>query len=239
MGQSRILAVGGGISAFLVALVVAVSCERQQAEPGSSDADTQPLGSESSENAAAPAPPGPPPPPERAFLAQLPPEQTSQLVGLGIDVVAPGAVPPGFSVVEIRTEQANGQTPPVGSSYIIVYQDSTNRCFGVEFAADGIGDPPVTENRLPIQAPLFDDPNYGLNYGPFEDDNMKSQFPGSNLYSDWLLGPSGVYRLVGAAYVGSLFPSLAGCEDVAPQEAVSVVESFTVLTPEGVGYGPP
>ena len=52
---------------------------------------------------------------------------------------------------------------------------------------------------------------------------MKSQFPGSNLYSDWLLGPSGVYRLVGAAYVGSLFPSLAGCEDVAPQEAVSVV----------------
>ena len=90
MGQSRILAVGGGISAFLVALVVAVSCERQQAEPGSSDADTQPLGSESSENAAAPAPPGPPPPPERAFLAQLPPEQTSQLVGLGIDVVAPG-----------------------------------------------------------------------------------------------------------------------------------------------------
>jgi hypothetical protein len=238
MGQSRILAVGWGISAFLVALVVAVSCERQQPEAGPPDADTQPFGAESSGNAEAPAPPGPPPPPEGAFLAQLPPEQTSQLVSLGIDVVAPGAVPPGFGVVEIRTEQGAGPEAG-GGSYIIVYQDPTNRCFAVEFAADGIGDPPATENRLPIQSPMFNDPNYGLNYGPFQDDSMKAQFPGSNLYSDWLMGPSGAYRLVGAAYIGSLFPDLAGCEDVAPQEAISVVESFTVLTPEGVGYGQP
>ncbi len=231
MDQNALLAIGGRMVIVLLLPMMTVACDGQNATDTPSS--TEPLVTASPENS---APPGPPPPPDGAFLAQLPPEQTSQLTSLGVDVLAPGAVPPGFSVAEIRTEQGVGQESG-GGSYIIVYQDPTNRCFGVEFAADGIGDPPATENRLPIDSPLFDDPSYGLNYGPFQDDSMKAQFSGSNLYSDWLMGPSGAYRLVGAAYISSLFPSLAGCEDVAPQEAVSIVESFTVLTPGEIGDG--
>jgi hypothetical protein len=233
MKQNALLVSGTRLLMVFLVPALVVACEGQNPQSDTSST-TAPLATETPENSA--VPPGPPPPPEGAFLAQLPPEQTSQLISLGVDVVAPGAVPPGFSVAEIRTEQPVDESGG-GSSYIIVYQDGANRCFGVEFAADGIGDPPATENRLPIQSPLFNDPNYGLNYGPFQDDSMQDQFPGSNLYSDWLLGPSGAYRLVGGAYIGSLFPELAGCEDVAPQEAASIVESFTVLTPQNVGDG--
>jgi hypothetical protein len=154
-------------------------------------------------------------------------------------VVAPGAVPPAFSVVDIRTEQPTGDqgAPDAGVSYIVVYQDPTNRCFAVEFAAEGFMAPPATENRIPIQPPLFGEQDYGLNYGSFMDEEMRSQFPDFNFFTDWLIGPSGGYRLVGASYIGSLFPDLAGCEDIAPEAAVSIVESFTVLTPEVIGDG--
>ena len=234
MQQNVLLLTSGRVMIALLLTVLVVACDGQNASDNAST--TEPLTPESPENADPPALPGPPPPPEGAFLAQLPPEQTSQLISLGVDVVVPGAVPPGFSVADIRTQQA-AENGTGGSSYIIVYQDSAERCFAIEFAADGIGDPPATENRLPIQAPLFNDPGYGLNYGPFQDASMREQFPDSNLYSDWLLGPAGAYRLVGAAYIKSLFPALANCQDIAPQEAVSIVESLTVLSPEEVGDG--
>lgn len=239
MGQRSIIRSGGGLLAALAFMALAVACDNQSGESTGSAADSEPLAADSANADAPSSSPGPPPPPEGAFLAQLPPERTSQLANLGVDVVVPGAVPPAFTVADIRTEQAatDSGNPTNGSSYIVVYQDANNRCFGVEFASDGIGDPPATENRLPIQPPLFGDQAYGLNYGPFADAAMQTQFPGSNLYTDWLMGPSGAYRLVGASYIGSLFPSFAGCQDIAPEEAVSIVESFTVLSPDGVGDG--
>jgi len=243
MGQSRIIPAGWLSFVSLLALTLAVACEGQPtgSDPSPSNAEpsnTEPLVAES--DATPPPPnPGPPPPPAGAFLAQLPPAQTSQLANLGVEVVVPGAVPATFSVVEIRTDQPapDSANPAAGTSYIVVYQDSSNRCFAVEFATDGIGDPPATESRLPIQPPLFGDQGYGLNYGAFAEEDMQAQFPGSNLYTDWLIGPSGAYRLVGAAYIGSLFQTLASCEDIDPQAAVSIVESFTVLSPEDVGDG--
>ena len=230
------------LGVLLLALTLAAACKGQTAQSDSAASNTQPLQTETSTPGAPESvPPAPPPPPEGAYLAQLPPEQTSQLTNLGVDVVAPGAVPPTFSVVDIRTVQPDAEAPglDMGASYMVVYQDPTNRCFAVEFAADGMGTPPATENRIPIQSPLFNDQDYGLNYGPFQDEAIRVQFPGSNLYSDWLIGPAGAYRLIGSTYISDFFPALKGCQDIAPEAAVSIVESFTVLTPQAMGDGFP
>ncbi len=173
---------------------------------------------------------GPPPPPEGAFLAQMSPTQTSQLTSLGIEVVVPGQVPPSFVIAEMRVDSSES-----GPGYLVVYQNERSQCFAVEFAAQGIGDSPATESRIPIQPPLFGDQGYGLNYGPFTDANLREQFPDSNLFTDWMVGASGAYRLVGATYIGDLFESLQTCEDVSPEAAVALAESFTVLTAEPMG----
>ncbi|MGG6238301.1 hypothetical protein ACQ4N7_06635 [Nodosilinea sp. AN01ver1] len=173
---------------------------------------------------------GPPPPPDGAFLAQMSPTQTSQLSSLGVDVVVPGQVPPSFSIVEMRVDQSEA-----GPGYLVVYQSDSGQCFAVEFAATGVGDMPATESRLPIQPPLFGDRGYGLNYGPFTDAQLSAEFPESNLFTDWLMGSSGAYRLIGATYIGDLFEDLQDCEDVAPEEAVALAESLTVLTGDPMG----
>ncbi|NJL47052.1 MAG: hypothetical protein HC929_05505 [Leptolyngbyaceae cyanobacterium SM2_5_2] len=209
-----------------MAVGVGTSCDR---DSQTAQSPTEPLNPDPS---ASPAPPAPPPPPEGAFLAQLSPQQVSQLNSLGIDVVVPGVVPSSFTVAEMRIDQ--GETGP---GYLIVYRDAAAQCFAVEFAAEGIGDPSATQNRLPVQPPLFGGQSYHLNYGEFTEPTMQAQFPGSNLYTDWLRGPSGAYRLIGAAYIKELFPTLASCTDIPPEMAVSLVESFTVLTSEPMGDG--
>ncbi|MBD0336652.1 MAG: hypothetical protein ICV62_14280, partial [Cyanobacteria bacterium Co-bin13] len=92
MGQLRLIGVVAGLAFFLGA------CDAFSSAP---DQDTAPLGEP---EAALP----PPPPPQGAFLAQLTPEQTAQLNALGVEVVAPGLVPPTFSVVDIRGRAAGG-----------------------------------------------------------------------------------------------------------------------------------
>jgi hypothetical protein len=171
----------------------------------------------------------PPPPPEGAFLGQMPPTQTSQLASLGVEVVVPGEVPPDFAIAELRVDQGDP-----GPGYLVVYQNGANQCFAVEFASEGIGDPPATVNRRAIQPPLFGE-GYGLNYGPFADADMQAQFPEANLFTDWMLGPSGAYRLIGATYIGDLFESLRGCEDVSLDSAVALAESLTVITDDPMG----
>lgn len=176
----------------------------------------------------------PPPPPPGAFLAQLAPDQMAQLASLGIDVVVPGTVPPSFQVADLRISQGD-----MGLSYLIVYQNADNQCFAVEFADGGTSPPPATESRLPIQPPLFTDengnPSYGLNYGKYSDPEWQAKFPDPNLYTDWLAGPSGSYRLTGAADIKALFATFDQCKDVDPQTAVDLVESFTLITAEPMG----
>ncbi|MBD2260754.1 hypothetical protein [Pseudanabaena sp. FACHB-2040] len=221
MGQLRGIGVVIGLTFLLGA------CE---GSPNPSDQATAPLGEP---EAALP----PPPPPQGAFLAQLTPEQTSQLNALGVQVVAPGQVPPTFSVVDIRGRSVAGNELDEGAAYAIVYRDGANRCFAIEFAASRIGDVPVTENRLPIDPPLFADQSYGLNYGLYEDGELRSQFPDPQLYTDWLVATSGAYRLIGASYINSTFPDQPPCQDISPEEAVQIVESLTVLAPEETGDG--
>ncbi|MGF1570410.1 MAG: hypothetical protein ACFCVD_20440 [Nodosilinea sp.] len=220
-----------GLGLILLGLV-ATACDGPSwfnPNVGSPPADTAPLSSPGADPGLAP-----PPPPAGAFLAQLSPAQTAQLKSLGVDVVVPGAVPPEFSVVDLRIDDSD-----LGLGYLIVYQDAANRCFAVEFAAGNISDPLATESQVPIQPPLFAGQSYDLNYGEFEDGEMRLQFPGSNLYTDWLAGEFGFYRLIGAPYIGELFQPLQGCENITPDEAVALVESFTVLTADSIGDGPP
>jgi hypothetical protein len=176
----------------------------------------------------------PPPPPPGAFLAQLSPDQVAQLTSLGIDVVVPGNVPPTFQVADLRITQGD-----TGLSYLIVYQNASNQCFAVEYV-DGDTLPPLaTENRVPIKPPLFTDesgnPSYGLNYGKFTDPEWQAKFPEPNLYTDWLAGPSGYYRLTGAAEIKALFATFNHCQDLDPKEAVAIAESFTLITKEPMG----
>lgn len=182
-------------------------------------------------------PPAPPPPPQGAFLAQLSPEQTAQLNAFGVEVVVPGVVPPAFSVADIRGKAASGTGLDQGAAYFILYRDSSNRCFAIEYAASGIGDLPATEQRLPIQPPLFIGTDYGLNYGVYTDKALRSQFPQPELYTDWLMRPSGAYRLIGANYINTTFAAQPPCQDLSPTEAKQVVESLTVLAPEVIGDG--
>ncbi|MBE9136770.1 hypothetical protein IQ254_06055 [Nodosilinea sp. LEGE 07088] len=198
---------------------VAAACDRANPPSVSLDTPNDALPSE-----------GPPPPPDGAFLAQMSPEQTNQLTSLGVEVVVPGTVPPSFAIAELRVDRGDS-----GPAYLVVYQNDLNQCFAVEFAAQGIDDPPATESRTPIQPPLFGDQDYGLNHGPFADADMRAQFPQPNLFTDWMSGPSGAYRLIGATYIGDLFESLRSCADVPIPEAVALAESLTVLTADPMG----
>ncbi|MFM7471166.1 MAG: hypothetical protein ACKO5P_06640 [Nodosilinea sp.] len=172
----------------------------------------------------------PPPPPAGSFLGQLSPEQTNQLTSLGIEVVVPGVVSPDFKAVDLRVDHRDQAL-----GYMVVYRHRQGQCFAVEFAN---GDPtplPPTQSALAIQPPLFGGQGYFLHYGKFKETKMQTRFPGSNLYSDWLSGPSGAYRLVGAAYIKELFPALDSCQDVDPRQAVKLVESFTLVTTAPMG----
>lgn len=177
----------------------------------------------------------PPSPPPGAFLAQLSPDQTAQLTSLGIDVVVPGTVPPSFRVADLRITQGDMV------SYLIVYQNAENQCFAVEYADGGTLDPLATENRLPINPPLFTQDNgaqtYGLNYGKYAEPEWQAKFPETNLYTDWLAGPSGYYRLTGATEIKAMFATFDACQDVEPETAVALVESFTLITTEPMGSG--
>lgn len=211
--MARVIAAGVQALVALMVLVSVGAC--QGGDTTSAPLDTSPVATAE----------GPPPPPEGSFLGQIPPDQTSQLTSLGVEVVVPGQVPPSFAIAELRV---NSSDPSPG--YLVVYQNALNQCFAVEFAAEGTDAPPATENRIPIQPPLFSGQGYHLNYGPFADANIKAQFPASNLFTDWMAGRSGVYRLIGATYIGELFEPLRGCQDISPEEAVVLAESLTVLT---------
>ncbi|NER84354.1 MAG: hypothetical protein F6K42_33445 [Leptolyngbya sp. SIO1D8] len=175
---------------------------------------------------------GPPPPPSSAFIALLSPEQTAEIKALGVPLVVPTSIPAGFLVTHVESIQEE-EFP----SYRILYRDGSDRCFLVEYAAAGVGDIPATEYRIPISPPLFEGGEYGLNYGSYVDPSLKAQFPESELMSDWLPKANGVYRLAGAAYINDTLSPVNPCQDLTPEEAVQIIESFALITEEIVGDG--
>lgn len=215
-----------------LAASLVVSC--QPSPPPTVDSGPPPL--ESAPLDSLPAETTPPPPPEGAFLGQISPTQVSQLNSLGIEVVVPGVIPPGFKVAELRITQGEAAL-----GYMIVYQhpgtEGQGQCFAVEFTREGMGDPPAVTEKRSLKPPLFKGQSYELHYGQFTEPALQRQFPGGALYSDWLQGASGAYRLIGAVLIGQLFPALQGCQDVTPTQAVELVENFTVLAADPMDPG--
>ncbi|NJN04723.1 MAG: hypothetical protein HC816_20850 [Leptolyngbyaceae cyanobacterium RM1_1_2] len=175
----------------------------------------------------------PPPPPPGALIAQLQPDQTQQLESLGIAVAIPTEVPPEFEIVDLVAEAA---TAELGPQYQMVYRDSGDRCFVIEFTPDGVGDLPDTEFNQPLDSPLFG-PGYQLHYGQYADLDMRSQFPEPEFATDWMIGESGAYRLAGATYINQTFASQSNCQDISPETAQQIVESMAYLQSDLLNIG--
>jgi len=175
----------------------------------------------------------PPPPPSSAFLALLTPDQTARIRALGVPLVVPTTIPSGFIVDQVDTTADTRFT-----TYHILYRDGGDRCFLVEFTTAGVGSLPATEYRLPINPPLVNDgEDYGLNYGRYSDATLSTEFPEPELTSDWLPLAEGVFRLAGAAYINDTLTPSPPCQDIAPEEAVAIIESFAEVSDEIVGDG--
>lgn len=219
---------------LVLPLVTSLILSCQSLPPRTSNPDLPPLDSVPLDSL--PADPAPPPPPEGAFLGQISPAQASQLNSLGVEVVVPGVIPAGFKVAELRISQGEDSL-----GYMIVYYheqgEGPGQCFAVEFARDGMEDPPATTEKLSITPPLFGSQTYGLHHGQFQDPALQRQFPLGTLYSDWLQGQSGGYRLIGAGVIGELFPTLKGCQDVDPGQALQLVENLTWLSADPIDGG--
>ena len=157
----------------------------------------------------------------------------AELKTLGVPVVIPTAIPAGFAVAQVTVDKGNDRD----QGYSILYQDPDNRCFLVEFTAGGIGGTPTTEYRIPLKPPLFPALDYGLNYGPFVDPELRSQFPEPELMSDWLEHGGGFYRLAGAAYINETQTPSAPCQDLTPEAAVTIIDSLTEVTDDITGDG--
>jgi hypothetical protein len=157
----------------------------------------------------------------------------AQLKTLAVPIVIPTEIPDGFAAAAVTVAAGND----LEQGYSILYRDPDNRCFLVEYTAGGIGGTPATEYRLPLNPPLFPTADYGLNYGPFIDPDLRSQFPEPELMSDWLEYSGGFYRLAGAAYINDQQSPAPPCQDLAPEEAVTIIESFTEVADEIVGDG--
>ncbi|MEM9903454.1 MAG: hypothetical protein AAF921_00295 [Cyanobacteria bacterium P01_D01_bin.44] len=181
---------------------------------------------------------GPPPPPTGSFFALLPPEATADLAALEIPAAVPSYLPEGFTLADYETGQgkSSGQSsgPGGGDYYWLIYRDAQNRCFTIEYTSGGVGGI-VLENQLPISSPLFG-PGYSLYYGQYEDASLREQFPEPDMFSDWMSGDQGLYRLTGAEQTMQTYEQ-TNCTDLPPQEAVKVVESLTYLETEITGDG--
>lgn len=178
--------------------------------------------------------PVPPPPPDSAFLALLPPEQTTEIRSLGLPLLLPTDIPEGFEVAQVQTRQ-DERFP----GYQLLYRDGGNRCFLIEFTVGGIGGTPTTENRQPLNPPILDGETaeYGLNYGPYVDPALRDQFPEPSLVSDWLPVEGGFVRLAGAELINNTLTPAVPCTDIALEAAIPIIDSLAVISDEIQGDG--
>jgi hypothetical protein len=182
-----------------------------------------------------------PPPPAEAFLAQIPPDQATSLQALGVEVLVPALVPPGFSLAEVITDPGSGGGPGGGPEYQLLYRSEDSRCFAVEFVSGGIGDPPDLTNRLPIDPPRFPAPEtgtYAINHGSYAAPEMQADSPDELLYSDWLVSENGAYRLISGSWIREVIGSTAdNCQTIAPELARDIAESLTDLDGDDLRSG--
>lgn len=215
MGASRYCAIVGGLVCTLA------SC--RSAPPA--EVSTEPDEPSSIESVASPSESAPPPPPPNSYLAQLPPEATNQLVDLGINIVIPIYLPPNTALANYGVGEKEAGVGG-GPYYWLVYRDDQNRCFAIEYTSGGIGGISL-ENQEPLDNALFDD-DYSLYHGKFPNGD-EGELPESDLFTDWLEGEDGFYRLVGAGLVNAQDYGQGDCSNIPVKEAIAVAESLSYL----------
>ncbi|ESA33100.1 hypothetical protein N836_23855 [Leptolyngbya sp. Heron Island J] len=163
----------------------------------------------------------PPPPPPNSYLAHLSPDAANQLASLSIDIVIPTYLTPNMTLANygVGTEASNPY-------YWLVYRDTQNRCFAIEYTSGGIGDISL-ENREPLNIALFGE-GYGLYHGRFPNGD-EGALPESDLFTDWLPGEDGFYRLIGAGLVNSQDYGQGDCSNITVPEAITIAESLSYL----------
>ena len=198
-----------------------ISCQpAQPPAPNSTAGDAQPADTDTSIAINAEAPP---PPPANSYLAHLPPDVTNQLVSLGINIVIPTYLTQNMTLANYGVgDITDGNTP----YYWLVYRDDQNRCFAIEYTASSIRSNSL-ENQEPIDSALFGD-GYSLHHGKFPNGG-KGELPASDLFTDWLAGNDGFYRLIGAGLVDAQNYSQSDCSNITVEEAINVAESLSYL----------
>lgn len=162
----------------------------------------------------------PPPPPTNSYLAQLPPNVTNELVSLDINIAIPTYLPSTMTLANygIGSEETD--------YYWLVYRDDQDRCFAIEYAA-GDTDDISLENQEPLNSTVFGE-HYSLHHGKFPNGG-DGELPESDLFTDWLEGEDGFYRLVGAGLVNAQDYGQNDCNNIAVKEAISIAESLSYL----------
>ena len=168
-----------------------------------------------------PAIKAPPPPPPNSYLAQLPPNATNQLVKLDIDIVIPTYLTPNMTLVDYEVGEKTD-----GAYYWLIYQDTQNRCFAIEYSSKDISDSSL-ENQESLNSGLFDD-GYYLYHGKFPNGN-EGALPENDLFTDWLAGDDGFYRLIGAGLVNARSSDQNSCTNLTVEEAITIAESLGYL----------
>ncbi|MEM7066372.1 MAG: hypothetical protein AAF572_24785 [Cyanobacteria bacterium P01_B01_bin.77] len=217
---SRCCAIAGGLLCMLV------SCRSAPSTVDvSADEPTESSISSIEEEASSPVESTPPPPPTNSYLAQLPPEVTNQLVDLGINIAIPTYLPQNTTLANYGAGKKEAGVGG-GPYYWLVYRDDQNRCFAIEYTSGGVGGISL-ENQEPLANALFDD-DYSLYHGKFPN-GEEGELPESDLFTDWLKGEDGFYRLVGAGLVNAQDYGQGDCSNISVKEALAVAESLSYL----------
>ena len=165
----------------------------------------------------------PPPPPSNSYLAHLSPNVANQLVNLGINIVIPIYLPPNMTLANYGvSDTSNGEDP----YYWLVYRDDQNRCFAIEYATSRTRTSSL-ENQTPIDSALFGD-GYRLQHDQFTS-SSDAQRPEHDLFTDWLVGDDGFYRLIGAGLVNAQNYAQNTCSNITVEEAINIAESLSYL----------
>lgn len=154
--------------------------------------------------------------------AQLSQAQVRLLESLGLRIVIPSYVPPGFKLEKVEAELDHSSTVG-GISYRIIYRkyetgSGKDFCFAIEATNGGIGDLPSGERSFPVNSSVLGKST--LEYGSY------GQASNPTLLGNWLGPENGpFYRFVGAG----VLPTLSRCDNISSQEAVRVTESLQYL----------
>ncbi len=207
------------IKVLLCALTI-IGCRPEFPSADTPSATSEPAITAPVDMAAAP----PPPPPPNSYLAHLPPDVTNQLASLGIKIVIPTYLTQNMTLANYGVSTAADSS----SYYWLVYRDTQNRCFAIEYAASGGMADISLENQEPLDIALFGE-DYSLYHGKFPKTGEQGALPEADLFTDWLAGEDGSYRLIGAGLINAQDYGQGDCTNITVGEAITVAESLSYL----------